>query len=459
MNLSFLGAARQVTGSMFLLKLANGYTILIDCGTDLSNRHSAPDFPFRPSEIDVVLLTHAHIDHSGNIPLLINAGYTGQILCTSATIDLAQLLLRDCAAIGARRLKEKSEMKKVLAGESGIFLEKQVDEAEERFVPIGFNEPFEVTGGCHITFIPTGHLLGAANIFIEVEENGIKKSLLFSGDIGRKNYPILQDPATPPQADYLICETTYGNRLHQNDTQKAEEILEKIIIQACVDMPGRLIIPAFSVGRSQSILYTLNKLAKAGKLPALKIFADSPMAAASSRIYEKYPSLLNSEAAGIFKKHESLFDFDNLVHVENFKESKMISDYHEPCIIISSSGMITGGRMTYHIKKNINNPYCTILMVGYSAEGTPGHDLMQGTRTLKIKGKSIPVAANIIKTDVFSGHGDLHDLTAFVKTQKKLKRIFLVHGEEESMIDFKNTLASEGFTDVEMPEKGKGYVF
>jgi metallo-beta-lactamase family protein len=459
MNLSFLGAARQVTGSMYLLRLADGYTILIDCGTDLANRHSAGEFPFHPSEIDLVLLTHAHIDHSGNLPLLINAGYQGQILCTAATLDLAQLLLRDCAAISARRLKEKSERRRVIEGESGIFLEQQVDEAAERFVSIDFNKRSEITTGCHITFIPTGHLLGAANIFVEVEENGTKKSLLFSGDIGRKNYPILKDPSIPPQADYLICETTYGNRIHVNDTQKAEEILEKVIIQACVEMPGRLIIPAFSVGRSQSILYTLNKLAKAGKLPALKIFADSPMAAESSRIYEKYSSLLNPEAAEIFKKHESLFDFDNLVHVENFKESKMISDYHEPCIIISSSGMLTGGRMTYHIKKNINNPFCTILMVGYSAEGTPGHDLMQGTRTLKIKGKTIPVEANIIKTDVFSGHGDLHDLLEFVKSQKSLKRIFLVHGEEESMKDFKDTLATEGFADVEMPNKGQSYTF
>ncbi|HXA01294.1 MAG TPA: MBL fold metallo-hydrolase [Cytophagaceae bacterium] len=460
MKLSFWGAARQVTGSMFLLRLADGYTMLIDCGTDLANRHSAAEFPFNPSEIDLVLLSHAHIDHSGNLPLLINAGYQGQILCTAATLDLTQLLLKDSAAISTRRLKEKSERRKVLeGGEPGIFLEKQVDEAAESFVSINFNERFEITTGCHITFIPTGHLLGAANIFVEVEENGTRKSLLFSGDIGRKNYPILQDPATAPQADYLICETTYGNRVHQNDTQKAEEILEKVIMQACVETPGRLIIPAFSVGRSQSILYTLNKLAKAGKLPALKIFADSPMAAESSRIYEKYPSLLNTEAAEIFRKHESLFDFDNLVHVENFKESKMISNYHEPCIIISSSGMLTGGRMTYHIKKNINNPFCTILMVGYSAEGTPGHDLMQGTRTLKIKGKSIPVAANIIKTDVFSGHGDLHDLLEFVKSQKKLKRIFLVHGEEDSMKDFKDTLASEGFVDVELPEKGQSYIF
>jgi metallo-beta-lactamase family protein len=224
-------------------------------------------------------------------------------------------------------------------------------------------------------------------------------------------------------------------------------------------MPGRLIIPAFSVGRTQSILYTLNKLAKAGRLPALKTFADSPMAEESSRIYEQHPSLLNPEAAEIFRKHESLFDFDNLVHVENFKESKMISNYHEPCIIISSSGMLSGGRMTYHIRKNINNPYCTILMVGYSAEGTPGHDLMKGTRTITIKGKSIPVEANIIKTDVFSGHGDKNDLVEFVKAQKNLKKIFLVHGEESSMLDFKDTLHAEGFADVELPKKGQSYTF
>jgi metallo-beta-lactamase family protein len=459
MNLSFWGAARQVTGSMYVLKLADGYTILIDCGTDLSNRELNGEFPFNPSEIDLVLLTHAHIDHSGNLPLLTNEGYRGQVLGTAATLDLTQLLLRDCASINTKRLKEKSERRKALEDEPGVFLEKQVEEAAERFVSIPFNERFEVREGCHITFIPTGHLLGAANIFVEVQESGITKTLLFSGDIGRKNYPILEDPYPAPQADYLICETTYGNRVHINDTRKAEEILEKIIIQACVDMPGRLIIPAFSVGRTQSILYTLNKLAKAGRLPALKTFADSPMAEESSRIYEQHPSLLNPEAAEIFRKHESLFDFDNLVHVENFKESKMISNYHEPCIIISSSGMLSGGRMTYHIRKNINNPYCTILMVGYSAEGTPGHDLMKGTRTITIKGKSIPVEANIIKTDVFSGHGDKNDLVEFVKAQKNLKKIFLVHGEESSMLDFKDTLHAEGFADVELPKKGQSYTF
>jgi metallo-beta-lactamase family protein len=460
MKLSFLGAARQVTGSMFLLQLEDGYKILIDCGTDMSNRRSDfqnEGFPFYASEIDLVLLTHAHIDHSGRIPLLINSGYTGQILCTAPTLDLTNLLLRDCASLNVKRIKRIQNQIRFSSDEiQGLFLEKQVDDASDHFVAISFNKRFEIKEGLHVTFIPTGHLLGAANIFLEIQEGDHVKSIAFSGDIGRANYPLLQDPQPMPQADYLICESTYGNRSHQSDSI-GEKVLEETIKKSCIDIPGRLIIPAFSVGRTQSILYTLHKLFKTENLPPVKIFADSPMAEQSSRIYEEYVPLLNEEARNFYNYNQSLFDFENLEQIETFKDSKAISEYNEPCIIISSSGMITGGRMQHHVKKNINNPYCTILLVGYSAAGTTGFQLANGDRTIRVNGKEFSVAAKIVKTDVFSGHADREDLLSFVKLQKKLKRIFLVHGEYESMQAFQVSLNSEGYPDVEIPEQGSTY--
>jgi len=224
-----------------------------------------------------------------------------------------------------------------------------------------------------------------------------------------------------------------------------------------VQKAGRLIIPAFSVGRTQSILFTLHKLHLQGRLPRIKIFTDSPMAEVSSRIYEEFNSLLNEEAKAIFAEHQTLFDFENLTYVANFKESRAITNYYEPCIIISASGMLTGGRMEMHVKKNLNNPYCTFLMIGYAAEGTPGYTLMNGGKYLRIGGKDIPITAQIERTDIYSGHAGKEDLLGFVAQQdkNKLKKIFLVHGEHQSMIDFSKNLAHEGYEQCEIPEKGQ----
>jgi metallo-beta-lactamase family protein len=455
MKLTFHGAARQVTGSMFLLELEDGYKVLIDCGTDFETRKSV-EFSFNPAELDLVLLTHAHLDHTGNIPNLYLQGYTGQVLCTGATFALTQLILNDAAAIHSKNIKRKLKRKKFggrrIADEG--YLEKHVEEASECFVTIAFNQQFEVNNTLSVTFIPTGHLLGAANILVKVKENGQTKSVLFSGDIGRSNYPLLQDPCPVPNADYVICETTYGSRIH-SETEKPEDFLLEVIKESCVDKPGRLIIPSFSVGRTQSLLFTLNKLHAENRLPRIKVFADSPMAEACTRIYENHLNLLNPEAQEFYEKKKTLFDFENLICTKSYKESKAISNYHEPCIILSSSGMITGGRIQEHIKKNLSNQYCTILLVGYSAEGTAGYSLFKGEKYISVKGRSIPVQARILYTDVFSGHGDQHDLMNFVRNQNKsqLKQIFLVHGEPESMDSFKSRLAEEGYHQVCIPRK------
>jgi len=461
MKLTFWGAARQVTGSMFLLELNDSYKILIDCGTDYDHRHNnSPSklFNFNPAELDLVLLTHAHLDHSGNIPLLFLNGYKGQVLCTSSTLSLVQILLNDSASLNGKKLKKRISLNgKSLYNDNmeNLYLEKQVQDATTHFVTLPFNQTFEVRKGLRIIFIPTGHLLGAANIVLEVDEDGTTKKIAFSGDLGRANYPLLKDPQGLPQVDYVVCESTYGNRYHEDENP--EELLEEVITRTCVDISGRLIIPAFSTGRTQSLLYVLNKLHKKGKLPRIKIFADSPMALLSTKIYEEYVDQLNDEAQEFDREHGGLFDFDNLIQIDNYKDSKAISNYYEPCIIISSSGMLSGGRMQMHIKKNIRNPYSTILLVGYSAEGTPGYDLVRGNRTLRLKGKSYPVAANVVTTDVFSGHADRDDLINFIKPQKNLKKVFLVHGEVPSLEAFKEGLQEEGFKDVVIPDRGESF--
>ena len=460
MRLTFCGAARQVTGSMFLLELQDTYKILIDCGIDFESSQAEVLFPFDPASIDLVLLTHAHLDHSGKIPNLYQAGYDGQILCTSATFDLTRLILSDSVAIQSKNIKRRLRRKKYgtrkVSDEE--LLDRYLEEAEDRFVTLAFNKRFEIRSDIAVTFIPAGHLLGAAHILLEVlnEDKWIK--IGFSGDIGRVNYPLLQNPGTMPQVDYLICETTYGNRIHQ-ESANPEEILCELIHKACVDIPGRMIIPSFSVGRTQALLYTLNKLASEGRLPSVKVFADSPMAGACTEIYQNHLSLLNDEAKEFYQSNYSLFDFENLITVSGNRASKAISGYMEPCIILSSSGMIRGGRIQEHVRKNLSNQYCSILLVGHCAEGTIGHSLFTGEKTITIKGHNIPVNANIIYTDVFSGHGDQNDLLRFVESQnpEETQKVFLVHGEEQSMTDFAGKLAEKGYKRVEMPEQGVVY--
>ncbi|PWJ43928.1 MBL fold metallo-hydrolase RNA specificity domain-containing protein [Sediminitomix flava] len=468
MKLTFWGAAKQVTGSAFLLELEDDYRVLIDCGLDMGNMkedmplYAGSSFPFDPSMVNLVLLTHAHLDHSGKIPLLYNEGFEGQVLCTSPTLALAEILLLDSANINMKKKKayqkEKSRggnLKRFTFNPDDLYSPKDVKNAIDRFVPIQFKRRFNVKEGLDITFIPTGHLLGAANIYLHITENGEEKTILFSGDIGRKNYPLLQDPEEAPQADYLVCETTYGNRYHSSISDSSVELI-RVIKETCVDKTGRLIIPAFSIGRTQAVLYTLHQLYANNELPPIKIFADSPLALKSNNIYENYSHFLNVEAQEFKKEFGSLFDFDHMHYVHDTKDSKAISNYNEPCIIISSSGMIEGGRIQHHIRANIENPYSTIMMVGFSAEGTLGAKLLNKEESLKFDGREVPVLAKIEHTDSFSGHGDLNDLLYFVEQQdqQKLKQVFLVHGEEESMNDFKGSLEEKGYGNIMIPTKG-----
>ncbi len=471
-KLTFWGATRQVTGSMALLEI-NGRKLLIDCGFDMEKHRKThlvqPGemvFPFDPKEIDCVAITHAHIDHSGNIPNLFRAGYKGKVLCTAATRDLTYLLLKDSASIHERKLaalkravrgkKNRRKPPKDIKIPPGYYVQQHVSEAMEFFEIVGYNKPVEAFEGATLTFVPTGHLLGAVNIRVDIREGGQTCSILFSGDIGRKNYPLLRDPTPNKPADYVVCETTYGNRRHKS-RQAATEELEQIIRETCVENGGKLIIPAFSVGRSQAILFVMSKLWEEGRLPAIPVYADSPLAYSSNQVYNKHSGEMNDEARAYFKKFKTLFGFDNLHYVRTAKESKALSTSPESSIIVSSSGMLEAGRIQLHVRNNLANPGSTILMIGFCAEGTFGHDLLHAQGSVRFDNKDVPVNARILQTDVLSGHGDVNDLLDFFENQpvQTTKGVFLVHGELDAMTDFQNTLTRKGYSRVVIPEKGQ----
>jgi metallo-beta-lactamase family protein len=477
MKLTFWGAARQVTGSMFLFENEQGYRVLIDCGLDMERKKKdvvkesheqliQPLFPFEASSIHAVLLTHAHLDHSGYLPNLIREGFEGPIYCTAPTYALTEIILYDSAGINKSKLLSKQQAsnhgKKKKRGftpraeDNGLYVEQHVSEVLGQFRTVSFSQSIKLADQLSCTFYKAGHLLGAAHIVLRFVVDGKEYSAGFSGDIGRKNYPLLQDPEPLPAVDFLVVESTYGNRHHVHP-EDPEGQLETIIRETCLDKPGRLIVPAFSIGRTQGLLFTLNKLYQSGRLPPIKVFSDSPMALSSSKVYEKYASWLNKEAKDFLEEEEHLFDFENLHYVHDAKKSKELSNHHEPCIIVSSAGMMSGGRVEHHIRQNITNSFATILIIGYCAEGTLGHSLMQGKKRIYDDKQAIEVHARVHQTDVFSGHGDVEDLVKFVNTQQKdkLKKIMIVHGEESSMTSFKDLLQSAGYREVIIPEKGE----
>jgi metallo-beta-lactamase family protein len=457
MKLTVWGAAQQVTGSMHLLQTAN-YNILVDCGLDYEKgtyQEENQYFPFDPAKIDVVILTHAHIDHSGNLPTLIRMGFEGQILCTGPTADLSELLLLDSVNVFLGKLHKKSRNKKGRSGPKPLYLQKDVMETVDRFVTISFNKPFIINSNISLTFIPVGHLLGAAAAVLSVSEDGQTKNIAFTGDIGRKNYPVLVDPEPLPPVDYLVCESTYGGRLHSKDST-LQETLINAITEACIKSPGRLIIPAFSIGRTQALVFALNQIFSKGLLPPVQIFVDSPLANYATDVYRKHHNLVNEEAKAFYRQKGDEFEFENLIYVQDKKESVAVSNYLEPCIIISSAGMLEGGRIQDHLYHNIQNYYCTILFIGYCAKGTLGDRLLRGDPIVRLRNRDLMVYAAIKKTDHLSGHGDHLDLMNVVTHQAKnqLKKVLLVHGEIKSMQALADAITQEGYT-VDIPVKGQ----
>jgi metallo-beta-lactamase family protein len=332
-----------------------------------------------------------------------------------------------------------------------------VTETMERFVTIGFKKEFQINDQISLTFIPVGHLLGAAAAVLRIKDEGIEKSIAFTGDIGRKNYPVLTDPEPIPQVDYLVSESTYGGKFHSTG-RTLEEALMTTIQETCISSPGRLIIPAFSIGRTQALVFALNKIFSSGKLPKVQIFVDSPLATFATDIYRKYHYLVNEEAKAFYDKQGDEFEFEELAYVNDKKESISISNYHEPCIIISSAGMLEGGRIQDHLFHNIQNYYCTILFIGYCAKGTLGHRLLRGDPIVNLRGRELMVYAGIKQTDLLSGHGDHNDLVNTVRSQNKaeIKKVFLVHGESSSLQSLATALEDLGYS-TEIAKKGKPY--
>lgn len=461
MNLTIWGAAQQVTGSMHLLQI-NAYNILIDCGLDHEkgvNHQNNNFFPFDPADIDVVILTHAHIDHSGNLPTLIRLGYRGQILCTGPTADLTEILLFDSVKLFlSKQRKSKSRRKKHQHNDpQPLYLQKHVIETSDRFVTVRFERPFSINNDVEVTFYPAGHLLGAASVVLAISENGESKKIAFTGDIGRKNCPVLVDPRPLPAVDYLVCESTYGGRLHSKN-KSLTETLADVIKETCINNPGRLIIPSFSIGRTQSLIFTLNKIFASGLLPKVQVFVDSPLANMATDIYRKHQRYVNEEAKDFYQTKGDAYEFDNLAYLQTQNESDAVSNYLQPCIIISSAGMLEGGRIQDHLYYNIQNYYCTILFIGYCAKGTLGDKLLSGDPIVRLRNRELTVYAKITKTDLLSGHADHNDLLEVVKQQtpERLKKVFLVHGEINSMHKLAAAIENEGYI-VEIPEKGVTY--
>ena len=470
MKLKFWGATQQVSGSMTLLELDSGIRILVDCGIDLQAYReikknsqeeavkllSSPIFPAPARDIDVVILTHAHIDHTGCLPILIREGFSGQIFCTTPTRPILELLLKDTSRINETRIKKNKAISKesaeALYTSRFIFNKKEMEGVMTRVNTYNFNETFTVAEDTKVQFISTGHLIGAANVVIY----HAGKSIAFSGDIGRKNYPILSDPEPLPQVDALVMESTYGSRMHRSK-DKPEDVILPVIEEVCLEKQGRLIIPAFSIGRTQAIIFTIHQLFLQGKIPKIPIYLDTPMGKKSNIIHENYYHLLNKKVQKTKNEHGRAFDFELLKYINHPNANYQLASSNESCIVISASGMIEGGRIQEHVYKKLQDPTCTILMVGYCASHTFGYQLLHHSEENPIlwNKKPLNVKAEILQTDVYSGHADQGDLLTFLKTQNptQLQKLFLVHGERESMNVFKEIAENLGYAHVYTPSK------
>jgi metallo-beta-lactamase family protein len=458
MKITFCGAARQVTGSMHLLELESGYRILLDCGLDYEEQRnfhyqSQVNFPFDPSSLDLVILSHAHIDHSGNIPSLVKQGYTGTIICTPPTANLCMHLLLDSANIQAHDYKKGKKGK--IRTPKPLYTDKHVKEAMKHFRTVDFHQPFRVNEQVLMEFSPAGHLLGAAAVHITASEQGKTKTFAFTGDWGRNQSPLIPDPEAIKPADVLLSESTYGARMHRTNIKPTDELMQ-YVESCCIQKKGRLIIPAFSVGRTQSIIFTLHQLQKEGRLPNIRIFVDSPLAIKSTNIYSHYPELMNDEARLFMDQYGEPLIFENLRLIEDRDDSMGISTFADACIIVSAAGMVEGGRIQQHIAANISNPYSTILIAGYCSEGTLGHRLLQGLQTVKIKNRDLPVYATVASTDVFSSHADGAQLLDMI-TAHQHQKLFLVHGDMKNMEALADKIQEKTGRIAECPEFGDEY--
>ncbi|MFZ4412627.1 MAG: MBL fold metallo-hydrolase [Bacteroidales bacterium] len=464
MHIQFLGAAQEVTGSKHLITTNKGFKILLDCGmfqgkgldTDALNR----DLGFDPAEIDYLLLSHAHIDHSGLIPYIYKKGFKGTILCTPATRDLCSIMLADCGFIQEHDtyFHNKKRAKNHLPPLPPIYTSKDALESLKLFISIPYHKEYFITADIKVEFTDTGHILGSSAINLNIREDEKTHNICFTGDLGRYNKRILKDPESFPQADYIITESTYGDRLQQN-LEDAEKELLKVVIDCCTRKQGKLIIPAFSIGRSQEIIYALDRLTSQGLLPDVNVYLDSPLSTDATNIMRMHPECFNVEMLDYIKTDPDPFGFKRLIYIQSVEQSKALNSNHKPCIIISASGMMEAGRVKHHLANNIENPTTTILVVGYCAPSTLGAKISRGDKEVSIFGQKYEVKADVEHLESYSAHGDYKEMTKFLSCQDKgkVKTVFLVHGELKVQENYRNYLKTCGFKNIEIPIHKSSY--
>lgn len=458
MKIAFHGAARTVTGSKHLISLDNGKKILLDCGMFQGlGRDTFPlnnNFGFDASGVNYLLLSHAHIDHCGLIPKLVKEGFTGKIFCTPATADLAKILLTDSAEIQRDDIKftNKKRLKKGLEPFDVLYDVNDVQQTLSLFTTVNYDDWFTIENGIEVLYTDAGHITGSAAVHVRVKENNATTQISFSGDVGRYTDVILRAPKIFLQADYIIIESTYGNSLHENVSNTPEEFYKWIEL-TCIHKKGKLIIPAFSVGRTQELLYFLNQLSNSGKLNNIPVYVDSPLSFEATEVIKNHPENFNVNIENLIKADNDPFTFNQLKFIESVDESKRLNDMHEPMIIIAASGMADAGRIKHHILNNINNASNTILIVGYCEPHSLGGQLMNGDKRVQIFGDEYNVNSEIGVMRSMSAHGDYNDLLHFLDCQKRelVKKVFIVHGEYNVQQDFKTKLETSGFKDVLIP--------
>ncbi len=465
MKIKFCGAAREVTGSSHLITLDNGYKILLDCGMFQGHFENLEElnsnWNFEPAEIDVLILSHAHIDHCGRIPKLVKDGFKGNIYCTHATRDLASIMLMDTAHIHERDAEfQNKKLDKKRAKHPGqkiprvkpLYNGADVSKAMKQFISISYDRWLEVVKGVKVLFTDAGHILGSASVNLIINQGGDDLRLAFSGDIGRPSRPILRDPQEMWPADIIITESTYGNKLHIQKPAEKEHFL-KVVMETCIEKRGKLIIPAFSLGRTQELVFIMDQLVNEGVLPNIPVFVDSPLAVNATDIYKAHSECFDDELHKYIVTDPDPFGFRRLSYITDANDSKKLNNSKEPCIIVSAAGMMNAGRIQHHVYNNIENPKTTILLVGYCAPGTPGGLLQRGATELKLFGDELKVNAKIEIMDSFSAHGDQKEMLDFLDNQTKTcKQLFLVHGEYETQLEYKDYLRQHGFDKIEIPE-------
>lgn len=458
-SIEFWGAAQEVTGSKHLITTPDGTKILLDCGllqganSEEANRH----FGFNPKDVDVLVVSHAHIDHSGNIPNFVKQGFRGKILTTAATIDVLSIMLADSARIQEDdaeyiNKKRKAEGRKPI---QPLYTLDDVDMTMKMFHAVRINEHYQWNENISFYFTDAGHILGSACISIDIKIKDETRRIFFSGDVGRYKDRILKAPADFPQADVILLESTYGNRLH-DITEDAEQKLLNAVIRTCVNQQGKLLIPAFSLGRTQEIVYALDRMRTEGKLPNVRVYVDSPLSTSATKIMRRHTEYFNDDILEYMQTDPDPFAFPTLRYTPSIQESKAINEDEGPAIIIAASGMMDAGRIKHHLAKYIEDPKNTLLIVGYCEPSTIGGKILNGEKNIRIYGKDFEVNASVEVISSYSAHADYAELIQFINCQdpSKVKSLYLVHGTIEAQEYFADKLRERGFENVIIPAKG-----